>query len=141
MTTILFMPGQRGSYPFSALPLTEPPPVSAVYAYVRRTSDGKCEPLYIGQAENAAQRWRDHLNDGLHRQALGLGANELHIHLLATTKEMRLNVETDLRRNWPTPLNRQGSPAYAKNALTGLLGLGASNLNALTQNNQNPLWA
>ncbi|AEH77528.1 hypothetical protein SM11_chr0245 [Sinorhizobium meliloti SM11] len=90
-------------YPLSAIPDF----ASTVYVMVRRNDDGSRTPLYIGQTNNTARRMSEHLNDKLFLAQL-LGANEIHLHLLAETERDRLNVETDLRNGHLTPLNKQG---------------------------------
>lgn len=65
----------------------------ATYILVRRDDDGTRRPLKIGQTVAKA----DTLNLARLRQAgAQLGANEVHIHLLAETDEARTAVTTDL---------------------------------------------
>lgn len=76
-----------------------------VYMLCRRESNGSRTILYIGEAEDIAQRLgpeHEHWSD-----ALALGMNEVHVHLLAKSKSDRLSVETMLRNCVATPLNRQ----------------------------------
>lgn len=89
----------------------------AVYVMVRRRPDGLCEPIYIGESENCTERMKEHIQSGRMINAAVLGANELHVHLLAISKHERLAVETDLRRGHWTPLNQQPGGLFA---LTGL---------------------
>ena len=65
----------------------------ATYILVRRNADGTRRPLGIGQTVEDSFS----LNLALlrHRGAR-LGANEVHIHLLADTEEARAAVESDL---------------------------------------------
>lgn len=65
----------------------------ATFVLVRRTAAGRMEPVYVGSVENDAGS----LNLAQIRQAAAiLGANEVHVHLLATTIEQRRAVEMDL---------------------------------------------
>lgn len=65
----------------------------ATYIMVRRDTNGARRPLGIGQTFEDA----DSLNLAhLRRQGAQLGANEVHIHLLAETAEDRAAVEADL---------------------------------------------
>lgn len=89
----------------------------AVYLMVRRNWDGTRSPIYIGQTDSLRRRMMEHTKDKLAR-AYRLGANELHVHLLAETENQRLLVENDLRNRHPTPINEQPSAV-----LGGLFGL------------------
>lgn len=91
--------------------------VSAVYVMARRHIDGRCEPIYIGETENCGGRMRQHAQSGKMMQAALLGANELHIHFLATSNQERLTAETDIRHAHWTPLNQQPGGLFA---VTGL---------------------
>ena len=65
----------------------------ANYILVRRRDDGTRTPLAFGQATDDASS----LNLAhLRHQGARLGANEVHIHLLAETAEERAAVEADL---------------------------------------------
>jgi len=65
----------------------------ANYILVRRRDDGTRTPLAFGQATDDASS----LNHAhLRHQGARLGANEVHIHLLAETAEERAAVEADL---------------------------------------------
>ena len=79
----------------------------ATYIMVRRDNSGTRRPLGIGQTIEDA----DSLNLA-HLRHLGaqLGANEVHLHLLAETAEGRAAVEADLGA-------RQMGRAYAGRAL------------------------
>ena len=94
---------------------------ASVYVMVRRDPEGRAHPLYVGQTSDTARRMEEHWHVNVLR-AIGLGGNELHVHLLAKTKAERLSIETDLRNGHDTPLNRQPSAA----GLGSLFGLGAS---------------
>jgi hypothetical protein len=92
---------------------------AANYAFVRRDVGGKYSSLYFGETDDLSRRWGEHSGSGLIRDALRMGGNELHVHLLAETKHGRLDVETDLRNGHATALNQQ--PSAARNALASLL--------------------
>jgi hypothetical protein len=65
----------------------------ANYILVRRSDDGSREPLAIGQTKDEAVS----LNlASLRHQGATLGANEVHIHLLAETDRQRGLVQADL---------------------------------------------
>lgn len=103
---------------FSPIGLNEPQnySCSGVYMFCRRDIANKIKILYIGEAENIANRLKpshEHWSE-----AMLLGMNEIHIYLLAETKTQRLNIETYLRSRIVTPLNRQGGSAGE-----GLFGL------------------
>ena len=68
---------------------------------------GERVPLYIGESGEFDERLDRHEKLG---QALRLGATEIHIHLLAQSRQERVNVETDLRHAHATPLNGQPTP-------------------------------
>ena len=77
----------------------------ANYILVRRMDDGSRTPLALGQTKDDAIS----LNLAhLRHQGARLGANEVHIHLLAETTEERANVEGDL--------NKAHFPSIAANA-------------------------
>jgi hypothetical protein len=66
----------------------------ANYILVRRHEDGTRSPLHIGQTRDDAVT----LNLAhLRHTGAKLGANEVHLHLLAETAEQRSQVETDLK--------------------------------------------
>ncbi len=95
------------------------------YILARPRLDGRGfrDALYIGQTKNGDNR----LSISRHEKFLPaqrLGATEVHVHLLTTFTQERLDIETDLRHEHPTPLNNQPTPAPATNAL-GLSGLGS----------------
>jgi hypothetical protein len=73
----------------------------ANYILVRRHDDGTRTPLAFGQAKDDATS----LNLAhLRHQGAKLGANEVHIHLLAETAEERAAVEADLTAAHPRRL-------------------------------------
>ena len=108
--------GVSGSwYPHSVYPIASIPSYlsSVNYIFARQRPDRLFDPLYIGESGEGDQRINNH--EKL-LPAVLLGATHVHVHLLATTKFERLQIETDLRRNFWTPLNRQpnGSAALAR---------------------------
>lgn len=88
------------------------------YLFARPLQNGKREPFYIGESGNFDIRISRHEKFA---PALRLGATELHVHLLANTKQQRLDIETDLRNAHWTTLNAQ--PSRAASGLSGLAGL------------------
>lgn len=87
--------GESGArYLHSVYSLLECPALpKATYILVRREQDGARRPLKIGQTMDEA----DTLNLAHLRQAgARLGANEVHIHLLAESEEERAAVTADL---------------------------------------------
>lgn len=92
----------------------------SVYLFVRRDPNGSAHALYIGQTENTTRRMREHMYEKT-LQAILLGANELHLHLLAESEAVRISIETDLRNGHASPLNKQHSSATPG----GLIGLGS----------------
>ena len=96
-------------YPHSILPLSHYTYArNANYVFVRLERDGQRTPLYIGQSEDLAKELLGHPKLV---PAIMLGGNELHVHLLAQSKDERLRVETDIRNGHHTPLNEQSSLA------------------------------
>ncbi|MCH4548247.1 hypothetical protein MK632_21140 [Rhizobium changzhiense] len=101
---------------------------ASVYVMVRRDAGGRAHPLYIGQTSDTARRMEEHLHDKV-LQAIRLGGNELHVHLLAKTETERFAIETDLRNAHNAPLNRQNSAAV----FGGLFALGAAQIEKRNQ--------
>jgi hypothetical protein len=99
-------------FPFSEKTFVQ----GANYVMVRREWDGKRSGLYIGQSDNLSARLPKHEKIAAARM---LGANEIHMHLLASSSSERFRIETDLRNGHRTPLNEQSAPSFA-----GLLGAG-----------------
>lgn len=92
-------------------------PGSVIYVFVRRDLiTGKVTPLYIGQSGEFSDRLLGHEK---FESALRLGANEIHVHLLAETAAARFAAETDLRNGHRTPLNEQPTMAGLLGALAG----------------------
>lgn len=83
---------------------------AANYVMVRRNGDMTRSPLYIGQTSDFGERWGQHGRSGLIERAAALGANEVHLHLLANAEAERFSVETDIRHGNATPLNEQSVP-------------------------------
>lgn len=106
--------------PFSALPASEWNALggSAVYMFCRRERNGSITILYIGECENLSDRIGPRHEKWA--PAVRLGMTEVHVHLLAHTRQERLAVETRLRRQYPTPLNEQ-SPAMQGLGLLGAI--------------------
>ncbi len=99
-----FWAGASGScYVHTVYTLVECPEVAACnYVLARRGTDGRIEPVVIGRLD-------DHCGSlnlaALRQQGAQLGANEVHIHMLASTpNEMKL-IEFDLKSG------QQGSDA------------------------------
>lgn len=91
-----FWAGASGKrYIHTVYRLTDCPPISAGnYVLVRRAEDGSRVLLGVGRAEQAAPSLN--LAD-IRQKGASLGANEVHIHLLAeNAKQMKL-VEFDLK--------------------------------------------
>jgi hypothetical protein len=82
-------------YVHTVYSLIECPPVpQATYLLVRREGDGNCRVLHIASGESGAPT----LNLARIRQhGAALGANEVHVHLLAETEAQRRLVVCDLR--------------------------------------------
>jgi len=87
-------------YPIHAIPGFK----ACNYIFARPRFDGTREPFYIGQSGEFDERLDRHEKLG---PALWLGATEIHVHLLAQSRQERLNIETDLRHGHVTPLNEQ----------------------------------
>jgi len=105
------------------------------YIFTAPRPDGKRNPLYIGETGEFDVRL------GRHEKlphALMLGGTEVHVHFGAFSRQHRLDIEADLRRGQPTPLNRQGSGGIS--ASNGFGMLGAPNALGIVSNS-NPLNA
>jgi len=75
------------------------------YIFTAPRPDGLRSALYVGESGEFDVRLGQHEKLP---EVLWLGGTELHVHLGATTRQQRLDIETDLRRGQPAPLNRQG---------------------------------
>jgi hypothetical protein len=95
------------------------------YIFTAPRPDGKRTPLYIGESGEFDVRLERH--EKLPNVLL-LGGTEVHVHFGAASRQQRLNIETDLRRGQPTPLNRQGLGGITADyggfggAVSGVLG-------------------
>lgn len=76
----------------------------AIYVMVRRNSDFSVTPLYIGKADSLRTRFMSHEKV---EPAFRLGANELHVHLLAQSESELLATEKDLIEGQNPELNIQ----------------------------------
>jgi hypothetical protein len=97
----LFWTGASGArYVHSIYNLFECPPVDVGnYVLVKRHSDGRRTVLSIGRAAHTVST----LNLAEIRQrSAELGANEVHIHLLAGNTAQSQTIEADLRRSLVT---------------------------------------
>ncbi|MEY9281678.1 hypothetical protein [Bradyrhizobium yuanmingense] len=83
-------------------------PRSGVYVFVKMGSNGKWDPIYVGETSSFQRRLSDDLR--LHHQWPGIVANRashiltLHVPGSVTAREA---IETDIRRITNTPCNRQ----------------------------------
>ena len=94
----LFWTGASGAcYVHSSYNLFECPPVSAGnYVLVKRHLDGQRTVLSIGRAVQSTGA----LNLAeIRLRSAQLGANEVHVHLLADDTEQSQQIEADLRRS------------------------------------------
>lgn len=111
--------GSGARYLHSVYSLLDCPELpKSTFILVRREEDGTRRPLSIGQTVEDAGS----LNLArLRHLGARLGANEVHIHLLAETLEQRCAVETDLkvRQFGQGPCNRRFSADNDAMLLTG----------------------
>lgn len=92
-----------------------------IFARPRHYVADQREPFYIGE-KGDTDRFDNHEKLG---PALALGATELHVCLTARSRWERLDIETDLRTAYWTPLNFQPTRALPPaNALCGIAPLG-----------------
>ena len=94
--TLHFWRGASGrAYVHSVYPLYDCPPLpAATYVLVRRDGDGRAMALHVGQLCQEAPT----LNLAqVRQQAATLGAQEVHVHLLAADHKSGLAVEQDLK--------------------------------------------
>jgi hypothetical protein len=95
-TRFHFWTGASGKrYVHSVYELLDCPPMPAAnYVLVRRRANGRAEPLSIGRVGNGAPS----LNLAEIRQrGAELGADEVHVHLLADNSKLGKLIEFDLR--------------------------------------------
>jgi hypothetical protein len=107
---------------FSIYNLPELGACNYILARYTWNANGFRVPLYIGQGKEG----RLNANHEKFKPAIELGANEVHICQLASSEQQRLDIETDLRREHPTPLNEQGTGIFsalaALNSSGGIMG-------------------
>ena len=90
-----FWRGASGArYVHTIYPLLECPDLpNANFLLIRRHPSGRSEVVHIGRLENGAPS----LNLAeVRRSAATLGANEIHVHLLAASADERESIERDL---------------------------------------------
>lgn len=97
-TPFQFWTGASGTrYVHSIYNLFECPPVDAAnYILVKRHRDGQRTVLSIGRVTHASASIN--LAD-IRQRSAELGANEIHVHLLADSKSASQQIEADLRRS------------------------------------------
>lgn len=103
------------AYPIDRFFMTGP----GVYVLAKMDLSGRCHALYVGQTDDLDRRMYEHMRGKLPLAQL-LGANEIHVHLLAKTRAERFEIETDLRRRLSPTLNLQSNDR----SHGGLFGLG-----------------
>jgi hypothetical protein len=96
-------------YVHAVYSLIECPPLpQATYLLVRHEDDGNCRVLHIASGESSAPT----LNLARIRQrGATLGANEVHVHLLAETQGQRQVVTCDLRAGIFGTMSASAEPA------------------------------
>lgn len=96
------------SYVHTVYRLIDCPAVPASnYVLVRRSADGSCVALGVGTVAEEAPS----LNLArLRQQGATLGANEVHVHLLAGTPRQAKLVEFDLRSAYLTAASAEAQP-------------------------------
>ena len=92
-------------YDYHVVPLSSRLPNVPGNYVICRHAGSMAYPLYVGEAEDLSQRCNDNHEKWV--AAIRLGAT--HIHVKGTTggKAARCAEETDLRRAFDPPLNRQ----------------------------------
>lgn len=66
--------------------------------------NGSWSPIYIGETGDLSDRFADH------HQLLCIksnGATHIFVHVSSTTRQLRIDEETDLRHSYTTPCNQQ----------------------------------
>ncbi|WP_315743594.1 MULTISPECIES: hypothetical protein [unclassified Bradyrhizobium] len=99
----------RAIYQFQLHPVwTEYLPRSGVYIFVKMGSNGKWDPIYIGETRSFQRRLYEDLR--LHHQWPGIVAHGathiLTLHVPGSIAD-RETIETDIRRMTTTPCNQQ----------------------------------
>ena len=102
--TVSFRGGSGNSYPFEIYNQNQAfNNVSAVYIFAQLTSSNTLKPLYIGESGELGTRIANHEKWPCANRN---GVTHICVHQVAGEKA-RLDVETDLRRNYHTPCNDQ----------------------------------
>lgn len=102
--------GRSGrQYSLEVCPIgTQLNPVPGVYVFMKPAANGNWDAIYIGEAGDLNQRLNTALQ-GHHAWPSVRAHRATHLGLLVVhgDRQVRLNVETDLRQNYPTPCNQQ----------------------------------
>lgn len=99
-------PGLSGvSYSYAVYPFGQTFEAVAGNYILCRLEDAGWRPLYVGEAENLSGRCCD--GHEKWAEARRMGATHIHAKHTPGGLQSRLNEETDLRRKWSPPLNKQ----------------------------------
>lgn len=84
-------------------------PEKGVFVVVRRDESGERTPLFVGAADNVSDELlSDH--GTLLMRAIKAGANEVHVHLAATSRIERSRIVEDIAEGWQVPTSKPGHP-------------------------------
>lgn len=106
-TTVTFKGASGTTYQYYVYPLgTKFSARASNYCFARRDATGNVSPLYFGETDNLYRR----LNEQEHERtacASRHGCNTICAHANDAGQQARLAEETDLRRAYDPPCNRQ----------------------------------
>jgi len=74
------------------------------YVFAKTNAAGNWVPIYIGESGDLSERFDNHHAMPCIRRN---GATHVHVHASSSNRQERLNEETDLRRNYNPPCNKQ----------------------------------
>lgn len=74
------------------------------YIFAKMNSQGRWVSVYIGETGDLSERFDNHHAMPCIKRN---GATHIHAHKSSAVKQTRLNEETDLRKNYNPPCNKQ----------------------------------
>ena len=74
------------------------------YIFAKKTLDGRCTPIYIGETNNLQTSLPNHEKLSCVRRN---GGTHVHAHLSSSDEEVRRAEESDLLDKWDPPCNKE----------------------------------